>query len=217
VNRRRGIVVVFDLGLGECGAVGGAPVDRALPALDEAAFGECREGLEDRRFEPVFHGEVGPLPFTPHAEALEFFTVDRHPLRGVFTTLAAERDAVGAAGPALELLADLDLDRHAVVVPPRDVGGIEAQQRRGADRGVLPDLVGRGAHVDVVVRIRRSVVEQPHRAPAACFAELLVEAALPPGGEALRLTARKVRLHREVGLRKVEGVAVTGHSGSFRQ
>ena len=152
------------------------------------------------------------LPLAPHAQALELGALDRHPLRGVGAAAPAQRHAVGALAAGAELLRDLDLDRHAVVVPARDEGRVEAPDRGRAHHGVLPDLVRGRAHVEVAVRVGRAVVEQPHRPAGPRLAEPRVHPVLRPPREPLGLAAGQVRLHRELGPGKVERVAIARHS-----
>jgi hypothetical protein len=128
VDRRRRVVVVFDLGLGERGTVGRTPVDGAQPALHEAALHECGEGVEDRRLEAGIHGEVGTVPFAPDTEALEVLALHVHPVRCEFAATLAQRDPFDRSAPLAELLGHPDLDRHPVVVPAGEVRRVEAHQ-----------------------------------------------------------------------------------------
>src|SRR5262249_27963971 len=145
--------------------------------LNESTPHQNAEGVEDRRLELRIHGEVGMLPLAPDPEALELLTLYAQPMSGVLTAALAERHTIGIEALPAELLEHLDLDRHAVVVPAREVGRVEADQRETADHRILPDLVGGRAHVDVVVRIRRAIVEQCHRLAGARGAQPRIEPA----------------------------------------
>src|SRR5439155_17992461 len=68
--------------------------------------------------------------------------------------------------------------------------------------------------MEVGVRIGRAVVQEPYLAPAPRRAQLAVEAALAPPAQAFGLALHEVGLHREVGIRKVQRIAVSGHPPS---
>ena len=211
VDRRGEVVLVFDLGLGQRRSVGGTPVDRALPTLDELLGRQPGERLEDRGLELGVHRQVGAAPVAPASETLELVALDRDPLRRVLAARPAQRQSVHAGIARPQLLSDLHLDRHAVVVPAGHERRVVAQEVRLPHRSVLPDLVGRGPHVQVAVGIGGSVVEQPHRTAPPRLTQPGVEVALLPPRDPLRLAAREIGLHRELGLRKVQRVAIASH------
>src|SRR3990167_3976853 len=64
------------------------------------------------------------------------------------------------------------------------------------------------AHVDVAIGVGRAVVEEEPLAPGALLAEALIEAELRPAFEDRRFLGGKPGLHREIGLRQEDGVAV---------
>ena len=111
-----------------------------------------------------------------------------------------------------ELLVDLMLDGQPVAVPARHVDGIVAEHRPRLDHDVLEDLVERGPHVDVPVRVGRAVVEDPARAALPAGAQLAVEVGGLPAAEELRLPLGQVRPHGEVGPGEVEGRLVVHES-----
>ena len=215
-DARRGHVGVLDLGHGECRAIGRAPVDRALATLDEAALVQAAQRLEDLGLELRGHRAVRTEPVAPTAETDELLSLRVDPLRRVLAAGAAQLEARRLLLLLGELPTDLHLDRHAVIVPTRHVRRVEALQRRLSHRGVLPDLVRGRAHVDVAVRVGRTVVEQPHRTALARGAQRLVGRGLRPRLESGRLTRREIRLHREGGLGHVHRVLVPGLLGAVR-
>ena len=217
VDRRGRIVLVLDLRLGERGAIGGAPVDRAQAALDEAAPDQGSESLERGGLEAGIHREVGVRPLPPHPQALELLALDPDPALGERAASPADGEAVGLDALLAQLPRHLDLDRHAVVVPARQIRGIESEEREAAYDRVLPDLVRPGSHVDVVVRIRRTVVEQGHRTAAPLVPQARVQIARGPPGQALGFPLRQIGLHGELGARKVQRVSVPRHASSDGQ
>ena len=204
-----GDVGVLDLGHGERRAVRGTPMDGPFATLDEAPLVEPAERLQDLRLEAGGHREIGALPVAPDAQPDEFLALDVDPAIRVGAAGPAQLQPRGPVLLGRELLADLRLDRHAVVVPARHVGRVESLERRLPDRGVLPDLVRGRAHVEVVVRVGRAVVQEPQRPALPPLAHARVCVGLLPRLEALWFAAGQVRLHREGGLGHVERVPVS--------
>ena len=97
---------------------------------------------------------------------------------------------------------------------PGHVDGVVAQHRPRLHHDVLEDLVERGPHVDVPVRVGRAVVEDPARAALPAGAQLPVEVRRVPAAEELRLPLGQVRPHGEVRPREVEGRLVVHETGN---
>src|SRR5262245_6904392 len=89
-----------------------------------------------------------------------------------------------------ELLVNLVLDGQPVTVPARHVDRVVAQHRMGLHHDVLEDLVERGPHVDVTVRVGRAVVKDPAGTTAPSEAELPVDVPRFPAAEECRLPLR---------------------------
>ena len=159
VDRGRGVVLVLDLRLGERGPVGGAPVDRLLPAEEEALLGGAGERAHGGGLVALGHRRVGRLPAAEDAEPLERLALPVDPLLRVRAAGLDHRRPVHLALLRAELLVDLELDGQAVAVPARDVVGHLALQVAVLHDDVLQDLVERVADVDVAVRVGRAVVE----------------------------------------------------------
>ena len=68
--------MVFDFSFGQCGFTAAAPVDGLLAAEEAAVQGEFAALLGDGRLVAVVHGQIGIVPFTHYAEALEFVALD---------------------------------------------------------------------------------------------------------------------------------------------
>ncbi len=211
VDRRRGVVLVLDLGLGQRGAAVRAPVHRLLALVDEALLDEPPQGADDRSLVAVVHREVGLVPVAEDAEPLE---VDAHLVDEAGGVGAAGAAEVGDAHPGLlraQLAVDLQLDGQAVAVPARHVGRVEPGHRPRLDDEVLEDLVEGGADVDVAVGVRRTVVQDEARGAPPGLTDARVEAVRLPARQDLRLGRRQVGAHRKVGARQVDGVFPLGH------
>ncbi len=205
VDGRRFLVGILDLGLGQRRTAVEAPVHR-LQALEQvAAPVHLAERADLVGLGAVFHGLVGMIPVTEHAEADEILLL---PLDLLLRVGAAERARLVGRQVLAVGLFDLVLDGQAVAVPARDVGRIEAGQGLGADDDVLEDLVHRMADVDVAVGIGRAVVQHEARTALATPRESLIELLFLPVLHPARLALGEVAAHRERGVGHVEGFAI---------
>ena len=215
-DRGAGVVVVLDLGLGQRGLLDHRPHHRLLAAVECAREQELAELAVDAGLGREVHGGVGVVPVAEHAQALELGALDVDPALRELAALAAEvddRDRVLVLALLAVLLLDLPLDRQAVAVPAGHVGRVLAQHLLAAVDHVLEDLVERRAHVEMAVGIRRPVVQHELRPPGRGLAQAVVEVGRIPAGDRLGLALGQVRLHREVGARQEDRVAVVGGHG----
>ncbi len=105
----------------------------------------------------------------------------------VLAAAAAQFQAGGHHLLLAELLGDVVLNRHAVVIPPRHVGSLVALHRPVADDQVLQDLVEGMAHVDIAVRVGRTVVQDEAPVRGHLFQREAIEVHLLPPPLDLRL------------------------------
>jgi len=96
-----------------------------------------------------------------------------------------------------ELLAHRVLDGHAVVVPTRHIGGVIPAHRIRADDHILENLVEGMPHVDVAVRIGRTVVENEIALRCGFGQHLGVEVLHVPEGLPAWFLLWQVRPHRD--------------------
>jgi hypothetical protein len=167
VNRRRRVILVLDLRLGERRAAMDAPVDRLLAFVDEPLLDEPSEGARDRRLIAEVHGQVRLIPGAENSEALELLAHDADVALGVRTARAAEVGDRHVALLRTELAIDFELDRQAVAVVADDVRRVEPGHRARLDDQILQDLVERRAEVDVAVGVGRAVVQDELRRAGA--------------------------------------------------
>ena len=210
-DRRRGVVLVLDLGFRQGGPAVDAPVHRLLALVDHPLLDELRQRPDDGRLVAVVHRQVGFVPPPHDAEALEVLPHDVH-----------EPGGVGPAGPAevadrqvallrAEFAVHLQLDRQAVAVPARDVRRVEPGHGARADDEVLEHLVEGRPQVDAPVGVRRAVVEDELRGSRAAGADPAVEVGRVPPFDRLGFRGRQVRLHGEPRPRQVERLLPVGH------
>src|ERR1700674_2827368 len=74
-DRRAGVIFVFDFGFGERGAVVNAPIDRLAAAVHVSLFDELEKCAGYGGLIFVAHREIGIVPASEDAEALEIFLV----------------------------------------------------------------------------------------------------------------------------------------------
>ena len=179
-------ILIFDLGLGECGLFDRRPHHRLGAAIEHVARGEFEQFADDRRFGLIIHRQIRMIPVAADAEALQLLALGVDPMLRISAAFGAEfldRHLVLVELFLAILLLDLPLDRQAVAVPAGDVGRVLALQRLGADDHVLEDMVERVADVHVAIGIGRAVVEDELLAPGARGADLAFEIGLEPFGE----------------------------------
>ncbi|MNZ73879.1 hypothetical protein D3C78_923070 [compost metagenome] len=202
------LVLVLDLGLGQRRAAVEAPVDRLEALEHEAALDHLGQGADLAGLVGEVHGLVRVAPVAEHAEADEVGLLALDLLGGI-----AAAQLAGLVRRQVLAVGDLDLvlDRQAVAVPARHVGGVVAGEGLGADDDVLENLVDRVADVDVAVGVGRAVVEDELRPLGAELAQLAVQVDAVPVLEHFRLALRQPGLHRECRVRQVQGRFVVGH------
>ena len=103
VDRRRGVVLVLDLGLGQRRVMREAPVHRLLVAVDEPRAREPGQLAGDGRLVVLRQRQVGVVPVAEAAEPLELGAHDVDELQRVLLAVVAERGRVqllASFGPA---------------------------------------------------------------------------------------------------------------------
>ena len=82
--------MVFDLGLGQRGALDDAPHDRLGAAVELAGQGELQQFASDARLGVEVHRRVGIVEIADDAETLELLGLDADPAGGELTAFLAE-------------------------------------------------------------------------------------------------------------------------------
>src|SRR6185437_1053666 len=148
-------------------------------------------------------------PVAQHAEALEIRALQVDLLRRIVAAMLAETFRIDLVADLAVFLLDRDLDRQAMAIPTRHVRRAEAGHQLRAHHDVLEDLVDRVAEVDLAVRVRRTVVQDERvRALSGALLQFGITLRRFPIGQHRGLASGQVGLHRETGLRKVDGLLV---------
>ena len=82
----RGVVLIFDLGLGKRGLFNGRPHHRLGTAIEAAIHQDFAKLSSDCRLGVIGHGGIRMLPVAKDAKPLEFLRLDIEPIRREITT-----------------------------------------------------------------------------------------------------------------------------------
>ena len=129
-DRRRFVVVILDLGLGERGLFDHRPQDRLRAAVKPAIDQKLADLADDLRLGRIGHCRIGIGPIADHAQALELGLLHLDPMGGELAAFAAKligRNAVFRHLLRPVFFLDHPLDRQAVAVPARNIGRVLAQ------------------------------------------------------------------------------------------
>ncbi len=198
------MILILDLGLGERGAIVHAPVHRLETFIYVAAIQKIDERARDHRFVLRAHGEIRVLPLAENAEADEIGALQVDVLFGVLAALGADLRGGHLRFARAQFVVDLDLDGKPMTIPAGDVGRIVALHRFELDDEILEDFVERVAQMDVAVGVGRPVMQHVHGAAGASGANLRVKVLGVPAKQRLWLGLSQIRLHREIGLGKID-------------
>ena len=213
VHRRRGMVLVFDLSLGQRRLTVSAPVHRLETLVDHPGLKEASERVGDGRLILEGHRQIRMVPVAEDGQPLEVVALDVDVFRGELPACAAE---VGRRHLLLfraQLLVHCVLDGEAMAVPARHIRRVVSEHRARLDDDVLENLVQGVTDVDPAVRIRRTVMKDELRFALGLLANEAVQSHLFPLRETLRLVLQQVGLHGEGGLRKVQRFLVVAFPG----
>ena len=221
IDHGRSVVVVFDLGFGECRPLDTGPHDGFRAAIELARHDELAELADDLCLGGVTHRRVGIVPVADHAQPLEFGALDVDPLFGELPALAPELDGLDLVlVPARRavLLFYLPFDRQSVTVPAGNIVGVLAQHLLGTVDHILENLVEGVADMQVAIGVRRPVMEDEGLAAARIFAQQVEEADGLPSGEDVRFALGKAGAHGKGGIRQKQRLpVVSSHPGEIRR
>src|SRR5713101_4134357 len=201
---RAGVIFVFDFGFGERGAVVNAPVDWLAPAVDVALLHEIEKSAGDGGLVLMAHRQIGIVPATENAEALEIFFVLLDVAGG---ELPAELSEFGRRHfPfSTQLFFHLRFDGQSVAIPSRHVRRVMPRHAPGLYDEIFEDFVQAGTQMNFPCGIRRPVVQNEKRFAFPRIQDALVDVSYMPSFELLGLVLRQAGLHWEIRFRQVKG------------
>ena len=130
IDGHRGVILIFDLGLGEGGLLDRRPHHRFGAAIQTAIHQQPPQLGGNGRLGVIGHGGVGVLPVTKNTQTLELLGLNLQPVGGEVTTFLAkfaDRNLVLVLALLAILFLDLPFDRQPVAVPSRNIIGILAK------------------------------------------------------------------------------------------
>ena len=153
------IFMILNLGFCQSSLVMGTPVNRLEALVNMAISVHLAEHANLIRFKARVHRKVRMLPVSDNAEALEASHLQHGILLCVVMACSAEVGCGHFLVVELLLFDDGAFNRHAVVVPARDIRDITAAHHITAVDKVFQRLIQRMTHVNIAVGKRRAVVE----------------------------------------------------------
>ena len=213
INRNIFFVRVFDFRFRQGRATVEAPVHRLQSAINVAFFHELGEHANFIGFIFERHRRVRIVPIAQHAEPnkILFLPLD------LFRCVRARESLRFLDGNILAVgFLDLDFDRHAVAVPARRIGRVEARQRFAFDDDVFEDFVDRVAKVNIAVGVGRPVVQNKFRPAFARFANALIQLIGLPRCDPAGLALGQIALHRERRIGQIQRFLVVSHTSLLR-
>ena len=115
------MILIFDLGLGQRGAIVNAPIYRLQPFIYVAAIQKIDECTRDHRFVLRAHGQIRILPLAQDAQADEIGTLKINILFGVLAAFGTDLRGGHLRFARAQFVIDLDFDRQAMTIPPGNV------------------------------------------------------------------------------------------------
>ncbi len=208
-DRRGGLVLIFNFGVGQGRLAGDAPVNCLFIPMDIPFLEQFPESFYHGAFVIVGHGDVGAAPVAQYAQPLEFLALDVHEFAGEFPGLLPESGhVVDMPFPHLQLFQERLFDREPVAVPARHIRRVMPREAAGFHHHVLQDLIEGVADMDMAVGVRRPVVQDIGLGGLALFQHLLVKAYLAPEFQQARLFFSQVRFHRKSRFRQEDRFGV---------
>jgi len=211
IDRRGGMALVLDFGLGKCRAAVRTPVNRLITALEMALADDLTEGTQNIGLGLRVHCQIRVLPVAQHTQALEVLALPGNLLaREIPTGIAKMRWCHGITGLADGLL-HLVFNGQTVTVPTRHIDRVIAIETAGLDDNILENFVNGMADMNIAIGVGGAVMQDVALAAAAAGTQSLIHALTAPAGQAFGLAFGKTRAHGKRGFRKIESVLVIAH------
>ncbi len=215
VDRRRRSRLVLDLGFRQRRFVVDAPERRAQTFIDLLTLGQIGKGVYDRCFKRRVDRAVWMVEEAEGAHPPAVLSLTLEPVEGAFFALRAQFERIdGVKILDSQILERFVLDGESVHIPAGNELRILPVEQCDLHEHVLEHHVQEMAHVQLAVRVRRSVVQNPRAARRVALQAPFVRTVVVPPLDALRLSLGKVRLHWKGGPRQIQRAPVIHHSSS---
>ena len=208
IYRRRLMVVVFDLGFSKRRFAARAPVNGLFRLEKCARLCNFRELMSDAAFIFRIERDIRMIPVCKDADAFEAFALDVHPVHRELLALFQKLAFRHLFALRAQLFSRFEFNRKTVAVPARNERSIFPSHIFEFYDKILESFIENMAVVEISVCIRRSVVKNERRFSVVLLQNLGIDLVFLPFFQNFDLFYRKIRLHREIGLRQIERFAV---------
>jgi len=141
-----------------------------MPVINDLAKGANNICLKRK-----IHGEVRIFPVTEHTHSFKIFALITDLFSRVIATLLAKLTGRDLVPGLAHLFLNIQLNRKAVTIPPRNVGRVKTRQGLGLHNDILKDFINRMTHVKLTVGVRRAVMKDKRGLARASIAHLLIQ------------------------------------------
>ena len=148
------------------------------------------------------------IPVAPHSQAAKLLPLDVDEVARRLRRPLPQLHRVDPMAVDVEAADGGDLRGQPVVVPPRNVGAVEAPHRLVLDHHILQHFVQRLAEMDIAVREGGAIVQDVLGASLSLLLNGPIEVDLLPELLYARLHLAQVRPHRKIGLRQVQRLLI---------
>ena len=163
IDRRRLMVVVFDLGFSKRSFAARAPVNGLFRLEKSARLCNFRKLMSNAAFILRIERDIGMIPVCKDADALEAFALDVHPVHRELLALFQELAFRHLFALRAQLFSRFELDRKTVAVPARNERSVFSSHIFELYDKILESFIENMAVVEISVCIRRSVVKNECR------------------------------------------------------
>ena len=215
IDRRRLVVVIFDLCLCKRRFAACAPVNRFFRLEKSARFNDFRELMSDAAFVFRVKSDIGMFPVSQNTDAFEAFALSIDPVHRELLALFQKLAFRHLFALRTELFGRFELDRKTVAVPAWNEGGVKPRHIFELYDKILESFIENMTVVQISVGIRRAVVKNECRFSIILLQNFGINFIFFPFFQNFDFFYRKIRLHREIGLRQIERLAVIHNKNSL--
>ncbi len=208
VNGRRGIIFILNLGLGQGGIAGGAPVNGFFLFEKTAVAGKFGQLPNNGSFIRKVHGQVGPFPFTENTQPDKLLPLNINEFIGISATGPADLHLAHLFLTAPEIFIHLVFDRQAVAIPAGYIMAAKTSQGARLDDNILQNLVQGVPHVEMSIGIGRPVMKDKTLGILSFLKHPPIHILVFPGLNELRLPFCQVPAHGKSGFGQIQSFLV---------
>ncbi len=204
VNRRRGLVLIFDFRRGQCCLTVNAPENRFLSFIDKSPLHHVGESTDLRRLVLGLERHIRIFPVSQYTKSFEFVSLHVDIGFGIFHAVIPEFRRLNGFLVLTAFPEDPELYGQSMSIPARDIGCTISPHPFIFWYEILENLVEGRSDMNIPVGIGRAVVEYEGFLVLSGFHEGLVKLHGIPELQPLRLLPGKIGPHGKGCLWKVQ-------------